>query len=96
MITTITTPNGCVVSMGQPDPVVAGKCAATTKQGAACSIDKDPDSAFCHMHRPNGKFRQQHPLPGQPRPRHCEGTRKGGKPCRIVPDEGDQYCYRHR
>lgn len=37
------------------------QCVATTKRGAQCAIDAHWDSEFCHVHDPNGVYRQQHP-----------------------------------
>jgi hypothetical protein len=40
----------------------AMQCPAITAKGAPCSLPGEPEGGgWCHVHDPNGTFRQQHP-----------------------------------
>lgn len=38
---------------------MAQRCAAITKKGRCCTINADPDSSYCHVHRSDGKYQRQ-------------------------------------
>ena len=46
-------------------------CSAKTAKGARCSINADPDSEFCHVHRPDGRYQENLSRKRQPA-RHAE------------------------
>ena len=42
------------------------QCEAITKSGRRCSIDADPGSTMCHVHRPDATFQRQQRGKGVP------------------------------
>lgn len=62
------------------------KCWATKNNGKPCFADTKPSLKFCHIHDPNGKFRQQLKAKGMgkgyvPKCKHTWYMRKDGIQC---------------